>query len=176
MDPAEYLLELQTFASYHPPNFQKYHIDMHLKRFPKALENLVKSGDEHFDGCLNLAKQKGLLHELLAIVDEHESGEDCNKRLRVLQTSGEWLLDQNMHDDAAVAFLAAGETMKAFEAYKYGLQQVMPSFPGIVHLWSVPMHLVDLLRILKSSMQHERVEDLRMLTNGVLFQRTAYSD
>lgn len=120
MDPAEYLVELQRFASFHPPNYQRYYIDMHLRRFPEALENLVKSGNEHFDGCLDLAKQKGLLHELLALVDECEDGDNGNQRLRVLRTSAEWLLDQNMHDDAAVAFLAAEEIMKAFEAYKYG--------------------------------------------------------
>lgn len=48
-DPGEYMLELQGFAALQPPEFQRYKIDMHLRRYASALNNLWRSGKQHFD-------------------------------------------------------------------------------------------------------------------------------
>lgn len=116
MDPAEYLVELERFASFAPIEFQMYQVNMHLKRFPEALKCLLEAGDEHFQACLDLAANQGLLPLLLELVDEHDDGD--TKRQKVLHASGEWLLKENMLEDAGAAFLAANEVQKAHQAYK----------------------------------------------------------
>lgn len=116
MDPAEYLVELERFASFKPIEFQKYQVNVHLKRFPEALKCLLEAGDEHFQACLDLAGNKCLLPMLLELVDDHKDFE--MKRQQVLHASGEWLLKQNMFEDAGAAFLAANEVLKAHLAYK----------------------------------------------------------
>ncbi|GMH34369.1 hypothetical protein BSKO_02203 [Bryopsis sp. KO-2023] len=114
-DPGEYLMELQQFAALEPMHFRHYSIDAHLKRFSRALSNLVKAGEGHFEASIKLAQEKGLMHELLAFVDGDEV-----KRKVVLGASAEWLLEKNMCDDAGAAFLAAGKTKEAQHAYKKG--------------------------------------------------------
>lgn len=43
------MLELQGFAALQPPQFQRYKIDIHLRRYSSALSNLWQAGKQHFD-------------------------------------------------------------------------------------------------------------------------------
>ena len=57
-DPGEYLLELQQLVKAPSENLRRHAMDMHLKRFPSALQHLVAAGDQHFHQALQLARAK----------------------------------------------------------------------------------------------------------------------
>ena len=57
---------------------------------------------------------QGKLRELLSMVS------DAAKRKQVLDQYGEWLAQRNMHEDAAVAFLAASNLPAALAEYQQG--------------------------------------------------------
>lgn len=48
-DPGEYLLELQRFAALRPEVVRRYCIDLHLRRWPRALDHLAAAGPQHFE-------------------------------------------------------------------------------------------------------------------------------
>jgi elongator complex protein 1 len=50
-DPKEYLPFLASLQQIQPPPYQRYKIDMHLKRWHLALQNLSQAGSEHFTVC-----------------------------------------------------------------------------------------------------------------------------
>ncbi|CAD7702171.1 unnamed protein product [Ostreobium quekettii] len=112
-DPGEYLLELQAFSAMHPLAYQKHQIDLHLKRYELALHNLVAAGDAFFEKAVDLAKEQGLMRDLLGLVDA-----DSNKRKVVLMAYGEWLEGRGMLEDAGTAYLATGREDMAIESYR----------------------------------------------------------
>ncbi|KAK9808650.1 hypothetical protein WJX72_001296 [[Myrmecia] bisecta] len=112
-DPGEYLLELQRFAGLRPPALAKHAIDMHLQRYERALPHLLAAGPHHFEQALQLARDKGLLRELLHLVDS-----DPAKRRVVLGVQAEVLAECSRHEDAALAYLAAGRHDQALEQYR----------------------------------------------------------
>ena len=57
-DPGEYLLELQQLVKAPSENLRRHAMDMHLKRFPSALQHLMAAGDDHFPQALQLARAK----------------------------------------------------------------------------------------------------------------------
>ena len=79
-DPGEYLQELSGFGGVADPNLQRYQIDMHLGRFSKALGHLHAAGPWHFEGCLKLAKERGLLRQLLQLQQKEVQGEEEERK------------------------------------------------------------------------------------------------
>uniref|UniRef100_A0A8C4E9S7 Elongator complex protein 1 n=1 Tax=Dicentrarchus labrax TaxID=13489 RepID=A0A8C4E9S7_DICLA len=65
-DPKEYLPFLNMLKSLEP-NYQRYTIDKHLKRYRKALHHLSKCGEEHFLEALQLVKEQKLYSEALRL-------------------------------------------------------------------------------------------------------------
>lgn len=61
---------------------------------------------------------QGKLRELLSLVGD--APEAAEKRRAVLDQYGGWLSEKHMQEDAAVAFLAAGNLEAALEQYKEG--------------------------------------------------------
>lgn len=112
-DPGEYMLQLQGFALAGPPELQRHAVDMHLGRFGRALQHLMALQPLHFDDALALARDKGLLRDLLALC----KGDDA-QRAAVLSALGESLSLRNMHEDAGVAFAAAGKLESALKCYR----------------------------------------------------------
>lgn len=113
-DPGEYLLQLQRFAAIAEPALRRHAIDAHLGRWPLALQALVDAGDAHFDAALALAREKGLLRLLLKLVGP----EKAEQRAAVHAAAGEELETRGKHEDAALAFVAAGDLEKALRAYR----------------------------------------------------------
>ncbi|BDA44195.1 Elongator complex protein 1 [Coccomyxa sp. Obi] len=112
-DPGEYMAQLQAFAALPAGPLRRHALDMHLGRWAHALHDLLQAGDAHFDAALALARDKGLLRELLDALP----GGDA-RRARVLEAYGEALAARNLTEDAAVAFLAAGRLEEALTQYK----------------------------------------------------------
>lgn len=60
-DPGEYLLELQQLIKAPSEDLRRHAMDMHLGRFPSALQHLVAAGEGHFLEALKLARAKVLV-------------------------------------------------------------------------------------------------------------------
>jgi elongator complex protein 1 len=125
-DPGEYLAELTAFGSQPDVSLRCHAVDMSLGRYDKALTHLVAAGPVHFEAALKLAKDRGLLRQLLALTQQQQQqGEavggssSAEQRLvAVLSAYGDALLDSRKPEDAAVAYSAAGLTEQALGAYK----------------------------------------------------------
>ncbi|WIA32299.1 hypothetical protein OEZ86_003144 [Tetradesmus obliquus] len=133
-DPGEYLSELTAFGSQSDVSLRCHAIDLSLGRYDKALAHLVAAGPAHFDAALKLAKERGLLRQLLALTQQQQQqqqGEAAaggsaqqqqqqqqQRLLAVLAAYGDSLLDGRKAEDAAVAYSAAGLTEHALGAYK----------------------------------------------------------
>ncbi|KAJ3588151.1 hypothetical protein NHX12_011746 [Muraenolepis orangiensis] len=65
-DPKEYLPFLNNLKTMEP-NYQRYTIDKHLKRYTKALQHLSKCGVEHFPEALGLVRDQKLFSEALEL-------------------------------------------------------------------------------------------------------------
>ena len=128
-DPGEYLAQLQEFAVIENQYMRQAAIDKHLGRFERAVKNLFEAGS--FDDALELATSNGLLKYLLALVDASE-GTDANggenpgcgehpasfKRPVVLKAMGEHLSSNGKYEDAALAYIAAGDLEQAMRSYR----------------------------------------------------------
>ncbi|EFJ51885.1 hypothetical protein VOLCADRAFT_87528, partial [Volvox carteri f. nagariensis] len=112
-DPGEYLSELQRFGALSPPALQRHAVDMSLRRYPSALRHLVEAGPQHFEQALQLARERGLLRQLLQLYEN-----DTDHRPAVLEAYGEHLEALKRYEDAAVSYLSAGRLDKALRAYR----------------------------------------------------------
>lgn len=79
-------------------HIQRYKIDDHLKRFPKALANLVAAGSDHFDEVKSYVKIHSLYSEALALYTE-----DVAKLRNIHLLHGEYLYSRNKYDQAALS-------------------------------------------------------------------------
>ncbi|KAK9834184.1 hypothetical protein WJX81_006434 [Elliptochloris bilobata] len=111
-DPGEYLAELARFAAAPEGPLRAHALEAHLGHWPAALRALVAAGDAHADAALQLAKDKGLLRELMAAQPE-----GCPRRAAAAGALGEVLAAASRPEDAAVALLAAGRPEDALAQY-----------------------------------------------------------
>eukprot|EP00884_Botryococcus_braunii_P015718 jgi/Botrbrau1/282/Bobra.0022s0250.1 len=111
-DPGEYLAELSVYAARPPGPLRREAIDMALGRFSSALRNLVEAGPSHFPSALKLARDKGLLRELIGQLKEGEAA-----RREALLAYAADMAAQNRAEDSALAFLAAGDREAALDRY-----------------------------------------------------------
>lgn len=121
-DPGEYLAELTSFGSQDNEHLRCHAIDMSLARYDRALGHLVAAGHQHFEAALRLATEKGLLRQLLALVQQQQQGGPSHNNqqlVAVMSAYGDALMDARKAEDAAVAYSAAGLTKKALGAYKW---------------------------------------------------------
>ena len=112
-DPGEYLIQLQEFAAITDLCLRRHAIDLFLERYDGAVRHLVEAGEEHFSAALELAKKQNLLRLLLQLTEGKPA-----LRAQVHNAAGEELDTRGKHEDAALAFIAAGELEKALRAYR----------------------------------------------------------
>ncbi|RXN29143.1 elongator complex 1 isoform X1 [Labeo rohita] len=87
MDPKEYLPFLNMLKTLEP-NYQRYTIDKHLKRYRKALHHLSKCGKEHFTEVLNLTLSVAYAEHLVEQQQAEQAGLllwRCGENARALQ-------------------------------------------------------------------------------------------
>ncbi|NWQ67210.1 ELP1 protein, partial [Neopipo cinnamomea] len=111
-DPKEYLPFLNTLRKMET-NYQRYTIDRHLKRYTKALGHLSKCGPEHFSEFLNLVKDQNLYGEALKL---YPSGTQEYKDIS--DAYGEYLIQKQLCEQAALVFARAGIFAKALDAFQ----------------------------------------------------------
>ncbi|KFZ57183.1 Elongator complex protein 1 [Podiceps cristatus] len=96
-------------------NYQRYTIDRHLKRYTKALGHLSKCGPEHFSEFLNLVKDQNQYYEALKL---YPSGTQEYKDIS--DAYGEYLIEMQLYEQAALIFARAGIFAKALDAFQNG--------------------------------------------------------
>ena len=62
-DPKEYLPFLNELKSHSPPAYQRYKIDLHLKRHKSALKNLSEIHEDHREEVIELIRSQRLYKE-----------------------------------------------------------------------------------------------------------------
>ncbi|XP_052006172.1 elongator complex protein 1 [Xyrauchen texanus] len=110
-DPKEYLPFLNMLKTLEP-NYQRYTIDRHLKRYRKALNHLSKCGEEHFTELLNLVKDQRLYSDALELFPS-----DSQQYKTLSVAYGEHLVEQQQAEQAGLLLWRCGETTRALQAF-----------------------------------------------------------
>ncbi|KAM3588825.1 putative elongator complex protein 1 [Umbelopsis sp. WA50703] len=113
-DPREYLpflQELQELEKY----YQRFKIDDHLKRYRKAIENLSKAGNQHFDELVTYARKHTLYTVALQLYPNTST-----ERKTILMAYAEYLQGRTQYEEAAIAYTLAGANQDALDAYCLG--------------------------------------------------------
>ncbi|XP_015276159.1 PREDICTED: elongator complex protein 1 [Gekko japonicus] len=111
-DPKEYLPFLNQLKKMEH-NYQRYSIDKHLKRYPKALGHLSKCGPEHFPELLNLVKDQSLYKEALKLYPP-----DTQEFKAISDAYGEYLIQKHLAEEAGLIFFRCGAFQKALDAFQ----------------------------------------------------------
>ncbi|XP_030327212.1 elongator complex protein 1 isoform X5 [Strigops habroptila] len=111
-DPKEYLPFLNTLRKMET-NYQRYTIDRHLKRYTKALGHLSKCGPEHFSEFLNLVKDQNQYCEALKLYPP-----STQEYKDISDAYGEYLVQKQLYEEAALIFARAGIFAKALDAFQ----------------------------------------------------------
>ncbi|KAM9850335.1 elongator complex protein 1 [Aulostomus maculatus] len=110
-DPKEYLPFLNKLKSLEP-NYQRFTIDKHLKRYRKALLHLSKCGPEHFPEALRLVKEQKLYSEALRLYPANGS------HYKALSCAyAEHLVEQQQAEQAGLLLWRCKEPVSALQAF-----------------------------------------------------------
>ncbi|XP_046821517.1 elongator complex protein 1 isoform X2 [Vespa crabro] len=110
-DPKEYIPFLNNLKKL-DGNFMKYSIDIHLKRYESALNNISKD-TERFDECLNLIKNQNLYTNGLKIFQK-----DSKEYKEIARIYGDHLLSKNKYKEAGIMYQKANDYANALKVYK----------------------------------------------------------
>ncbi|KAI9298608.1 IkappaB kinase complex, IKAP component [Neoconidiobolus thromboides FSU 785] len=98
-DPKEYLPFLDELKKLEP-NYQKFKIDQHLKRFDKALQNISRA-DDNFEECLSFIKEHSLYQQALKLYERN------SEQYKIIMSSfAAYLHSSKKYQDAGTAYLA----------------------------------------------------------------------
>lgn len=117
-DPREYLPFLDDLDELDEP-VRKYKVDMHLKRYEKALRHLASAGDEHFKDCLTLIAERNLHSQALAI---YEVKGDSVQLAAVQHATALVLTEKCRYREAGIMLCRCGELAQALDQFKEGLE------------------------------------------------------
>lgn len=128
-----------------PKHYQRYRIDVHLKRFEKALWNLSMAGDSHFEELLTFT-QKYRLFPLALHVQQ-----DGEKARQLYAVYGDVLFEDHHYADAYLAWKHAGMYAEAMEACK------------LAGMWKELFSLAHMCRLSSDDVQVKALEMMQML-------------
>ncbi|KAL9224698.1 hypothetical protein vseg_000710 [Gypsophila vaccaria] len=145
-DPKEFLPFLQELESM-PPLPLQYKIDLHLRRYEKALKHIVAAGEAYHPDCMALLKSQPQLFPLgLQLCT------DTVKRNQIYEAWGDHLVGEKRFEEAASTFLCCSSLEKALKAYRD------------CGLWGEVMTVAGLLKLGKKEVleiAHELCEELQ---------------
>ncbi|XP_074316642.1 elongator complex protein 1 isoform X1 [Silene latifolia] len=145
-DPKEFLPFLQELESM-PTLIMQFKIDLHLRRYEKALRHIVSAGETYYPDCLALLKDQPQLFPLgLQLCT------DLAKRSQIYEAWGDYLMGEKCFEEAATTFLCCSCLEKALKAYR------------ACGLWGGVMTVAGLLKLRKEEvleLAHELCEELQ---------------
>ncbi|KAJ8898249.1 hypothetical protein PR048_003609 [Dryococelus australis] len=112
-DPKEYLPFLNQLLSF-DPDYRKFCINKHLRRYESALKHIVCCSDnnKHFQECLTLVKEHKLYDHALMLF-KRKGTQYC----QVAVLYAEYLQEQKKWDEAAIMFQRGRELSRALQCY-----------------------------------------------------------
>ncbi|XP_064295222.1 elongator complex protein 1 isoform X2 [Phalacrocorax carbo] len=161
-DPKEYLPFLNTLRKMET-NYQRYTIDKHLKRYTKALGHLSKCGPEHFSEFLNLVKDQNQYCEALKLYPS-----STQEYKDISDAYGEYLIQKQLYEQAALIFARAGILAKALDAF-----QNSGSWQQALCMASQLGYTKDKLSSLARSMAGKLVEQRKHAEAAILLEQYA---
>ncbi|GIY88877.1 elongator complex protein 1 [Caerostris darwini] len=117
-DPKEFLAFYNNLQQLEE-NYRKFKIDMHLKKFKRALVNISNCEDK-FDECLQLIKDQRLYTEALNIFPSSSA-----QRQAIWGEYGNYLMSKRYFDEAGMVFTRCEMHEKALLAYTEGVNWQM---------------------------------------------------
>ncbi|CAL4166380.1 unnamed protein product [Meganyctiphanes norvegica] len=111
-DPKEYLPFLNELKKMEE-NYRKFKINIHLRKFRKAIESIKDCSDNHMEECLALIKSEKLFRDALEIFSLTSS---MNKN--VCEAYGDYLTGKSYHNEAAMMYIRADKLEDSLYAYK----------------------------------------------------------
>ncbi|NXG73414.1 ELP1 protein, partial [Baryphthengus martii] len=161
-DPKEYLPFLNTLQKMET-NYQRYTIDRHLKRYTKALGHLSKCGPEHFSEFLNLVKDQNQYCEALKLYPS-----SSQEYKDISDAYGEYLIQKQLYEQAALIFARAGIFAKALDAF-----QSSGSWQQALCMASRLAYTKDQLSSLAQSMAGKLAEQRKHAEAAILLEQYA---
>lgn len=127
----------------------RYKIDLKLRRFEKALQNIVAAGDAYFEDCINLIKNNPELFSLaLQLIT------DPTKKKQVLEAWGDQLSNIKCFEDAATTYICCNNLEKALKSYRSS------------NNWGGVLTVAGLMKVSREQimqMAHELCEELQTI-------------
>lgn len=112
-DPKEYLPFLNELKQL-DESYRKFKIDSHLKRYHKALRNIVTCGEDRFDECLQMVNSQSLHAEAMRLYDGQP---ECYRKMA--QAYAEILRTSGKARDACLMYERCGEFQQALLSAKH---------------------------------------------------------
>ena len=110
-DPKEYFPFLNELKKCEE-NYRKYKINLHLKRYEKALECLAKN-EEYLNEALELVKNQRLYNQALKL---YQIG--SKSYIEMCRIYGDYLITKKYFEDAALIYEAANLNLEAINAWE----------------------------------------------------------
>ncbi|XP_054159619.1 elongator complex protein 1-like [Oppia nitens] len=112
-DPKEYLALLDELNKIKCFEYKCFKIDMHLKRYNKALIHISKL-DDHFEECLELIKAHSLYKNAVNLFDK-----SCDeKKQKVWKLYADYLFQKKYFEESAIAYKNGHDFSNAVKAYQ----------------------------------------------------------
>lgn len=116
-DPKEYLPFMNGLKQL-KETYRKFQIDLHLKRYQKAVVNGIQCDPEHFEECLKVIKDQGLYgHAMDALTDETDE-----RYQRIALQYGDYLREKGRLKEAGYMYERSGDLPSALSCAQKSLQ------------------------------------------------------
>lgn len=145
-DPKEYMNLINDLRNIQSVDYRRYRIDLHLKRYNLALNNLSKCHlEEYFDEILDLIKKHSLYSEAILIFEDKE----CKYKNTIWKLYGDYLLSKKYFEEAAIAYKRCQDYESAYKTY-----QLSGNWNGALHCATKCFDQIKLPEIYKNLAQH----------------------
>ncbi|XP_017969177.1 putative elongator complex protein 1 [Drosophila navojoa] len=181
MDPKEFLPYLNELKSL-PPNYRKFKIDEHLKRFDRALHHLAACGAEHYELALDFIKQHNLYNQALIA---YQSQTDFHRRICVAYA--DYLRSNAQLEEASLLYERGGELQQALLSARHTLdwqrvlllaQRAGEPLAQVANSLVAPLQqhdrYLDAYELLKRFEPPDSEAPLQQLLKGHLYGRAIY--
>eukprot|EP00227_Mantoniella_beaufortii_P019637 CAMPEP_0197589428 /NCGR_PEP_ID=MMETSP1326-20131121/10384_1 /TAXON_ID=1155430 /ORGANISM="Genus nov. species nov., Strain RCC2288" /LENGTH=413 /DNA_ID=CAMNT_0043154365 /DNA_START=83 /DNA_END=1322 /DNA_ORIENTATION=- len=118
MDPGEFVADLRMLQDL-PEPLRKANIDRRLGRYARCIEHLLEGGD--VGGACEVAAKRRLFPHALAAASSGQHGPVQPAKNEVARAYAAQLGSERRHEDAAVAFMSAGDFAGALGQYREAL-------------------------------------------------------
>ncbi|KOC68440.1 Elongator complex protein 1 [Habropoda laboriosa] len=150
-DPKEYIPFLNDLKKL-DENYMKYSIDLHLKRYDSALENIAKESNR-FNECINLICNYRLYKNALKLFERNSE-----QYKEVAKIYGKYLMKTGLYEEAGIMFHRSGDLKDALNAHKLaGNWQDVIIISSQMELSETEKYLLyeDITKRLKSDKRYE---------------------